>query len=364
MFIVHVQNVAEALPIGVDLLLRNGVWNDSRAGRALVAPSPVVTVYEKPTDRVLLSAVRDANPFFHVAEAMWMLAGRDDSAFLDTFVRDFGARFADEGVIHGAYGHRWRKTFHFDQLDAVVAKLRFNDQDRQCVIQMWDCVPKFDEGSSDLLGGWKDRPCNTHIYLRVRGDRGQTDHGNGNVQDYDNRVLDMTVCCRSNDIILGAYGANAVHFSFLHEYLAARIGVGVGTYYQFSNNYHMYEHEMDRLVKRIPTLGTALTAALTDTRIFPPVRLVDDPATFDTELVGVLEAHERLLLVDNTSVEQKLHEYVDGLSNKFFPTVLWPMLMTHRKWTTHRSAAHFWSCEIKDEGWRTAVQEWMQRRVK
>jgi thymidylate synthase len=53
-------------------------------------------------------------------------------------------------------------------------------------------------------------------------------------------VLDLTVLCRSNDVVWGAYGANAVHFSVLQEYLAGRIGVDVGVMYQFSNNYHGY----------------------------------------------------------------------------------------------------------------------------
>ena len=44
-----------------------------------------------------------------------------------------------------------------------------------------------------------------------------------------NGRLQMTVHCRSNDIIWGTYGANAVHFSILQEYVAARIGVDLGT---------------------------------------------------------------------------------------------------------------------------------------
>jgi hypothetical protein len=45
---------------------------------------------------------------------------------------------------------------------------------------------------------------------------------------------------RSNDMIWGAYGANAVQFSFLQEYLAAAIGAWVGTYRQVSNSFHVY----------------------------------------------------------------------------------------------------------------------------
>src|SRR6185369_9893998 len=88
---------------------------------------------------------------------------------------------------------------------------------RQAVLQIWDAT-------MDLDAQTKDKPCNDLIFCR-------TDRG----------VLDITVCNRSNDIIWGAYGANAVQFSVLQEYLAARIGIPMGEYTQFSFNYHAYE---------------------------------------------------------------------------------------------------------------------------
>jgi thymidylate synthase len=79
------------------------------------------------------------------------------------------------------------------------------------------------------LGGGKDVPCNTNAFFRVT-----------------NGKLDMMVNCRSNDIFWGAYGANAVHFSFLQEYVASSIGVEVGRYWQNSFNFHAY---VDRFPK-------------------------------------------------------------------------------------------------------------------
>lgn len=397
MHVIKSRNVSEALPVGVHYLLSEGERCDSRNGRAFVSSVPVCTVYDNPTERVLLSATRDANPFFHLAESMWMLAGRNDAEFLNTFIKSFGEKFGEkDGTIHGAYGHRWRRAFGFDQLNVVVQKLRANPDDRQCVIQMWDAIPAHDVdspyaprrdefnlgsvpslGNNDLRGDWKDRPCNTQIYLRVRGGQElpMTESEGYQAQDwykggvpypekrYVPRVLDMTVTCRSNDIVLGAYGANAVHFSFLQEYLAARIGVGVGRYYQISNNYHMYDSEMDRLMKRVP-LGRSLTNELVDVRVFPPVRLVDDPVVFDQELRALLSVYASILQRMDTEFEQGAHAGIDSSRNSFFPEVLWPILMAHFKWTTHRSAAAYWANEIKDLGWQTAVIEWMQRRMK
>jgi len=86
---------------------------------------------------------------------------------------------------------------------------------------MWDC--KVDLGTTAAACSL-DTPCNDLVFLEVR-----------------DGCLNLTVLCRSNDIIWGAYGTNAVHFSVLQEYLASRIGVRVGILYQFSNNYHAYK---------------------------------------------------------------------------------------------------------------------------
>ena len=95
----------------------------------------------------------------------------------------------------------------FDQLQTCVHLLRENPGDRRVVISIWD-------PSRDLAEDVKDVPCNTHMYPRIREEKGCP-------------VLELTVCCRSNDIIWGATGANAVHFSFVQEWMAAQIGVGV-----------------------------------------------------------------------------------------------------------------------------------------
>ena len=117
-------NVCEVLPAGMFLLRDNGVVEDTRNGPAMVMPGPVTTMIQCPTERVLFSATRDANPAFHLFEAIWMLAGRNDVAPLNTFIRDFGERFGEpEGIVHGAYGHRWRNAGQ-QQLDGIRTETR------------------------------------------------------------------------------------------------------------------------------------------------------------------------------------------------------------------------------------------------
>jgi thymidylate synthase len=187
----------------------------------MVSPGPVITEYACPTERVLFWDKRDANPFFHLLEALWMLAGRNDVAFVSTFSANM-KMYTDDGIsLHGAYGFRWRKHFGFDQLERLVAMIKSEPTTRRAVLQIYDpwsdTIPLSKPQSRDI-------PCNTSVYFSVSGG-----------------ALDMTVCNRSNDVIWGAYGANAVHFSMLQEFMAAMVGYEVGIYRQFSNNFHIYE---------------------------------------------------------------------------------------------------------------------------
>lgn len=219
MKVIHACTPDEALAAGVAILSSSGERQESRNGPVLVAPWPVVTVYQVPINCVSFSEARDANPFFHLMEALWMLAGRNDVALPAHYAPRL-ATFSDDGAtLHGAYGFRWREYFGYDQLDRIVDDLAKNKDSRRAVLSMWDGF-----GDLNTAGrGGKDVPCNTQAYFRVR-----------------DSALDMTVNCRSNDIIWGAYGANVVHFSLLLIYMAARLSLRVGTYYQVSNNYHAY----------------------------------------------------------------------------------------------------------------------------
>ena len=343
MFVVHARNVNDAWPQLLDLIQREGVWQETRAGRARVIPVPVSTVYARPTERVLLDPIRDSNPFFSLFEPLWMLAGRDDAQWLDRFVSDFSRRFAEtDGRMHGAYGKRWRDWFpadtgpedagpdRIDQLDQCVRLLRENPADRQAVIQMWD--PSADLG----VPGLKDRPCNQQVLLRC--DRTLTDEPNRESV----RFLDITVTCRSNDVSWGLITANACQFSTLQEYLAARIGVGVGTYTQMSNNLHLYESAMDKCSRDEAWRVCRFEYPGAD-------RMIDDPESFDAELSTFLR--------DPTL---DCHE----MKNQFFCETAQPVWLAneHRK-TKKWDLAMCCAKKIGALDWRVAVTKWLERRI-
>jgi thymidylate synthase len=351
----------------------------SRAGDVMVLPGPLVTETTHPTERVLFSTVRDANPFFHLCEAMWMLAGQQDARPLDVFIGDFSKKFAEpEGNMHGAYGFRWRKHFMFDQLHKIVDMLIAEPTTRQAVLAMWDpwemTVP-VDRGSgdvgeelisgADLTGVWKDRPCNTHAYFRVRYEKGPQHYNSSTADPEWTRHLDLTVCCRSNDLIWGAHGANAVHFSVLQEYVAARIGCEVGTLYQLSNNYHAYTAFISVLEKRIDS-GFPLSVRLMDNRYRPDSfgetekmvatePMFDKPDRIDDD-VGMFWRWFTELNVESVSPHY---------ANDWFATTLEMMMMAHYFYKKgKRDEAMHCAREVDAQDWSVAATEWLNRRWK
>lgn len=225
MHVVTARNVHQALPQGIRYLRSHGVRRDSRNGPVLVAPNPVTTEYRRPTERLVFWPQRDVNAAFLLYESLWMLAGRNDLAPLTRYIKEFG-RYSDDGVtLHGAYGHRWRVAFGDDQLAKIARRLAANVEDRRAVLQIWDAQMDLDVDSKDL-------PCNDTVTFQRNADG----------------ELDMVVFNRSNDIIWGAYFANAAHFSMLQEYLACWIGCPVGRYWQVSTNYHAYVQTLEPLL--------------------------------------------------------------------------------------------------------------------
>lgn len=236
MIVIRTRNVHNALVEGVGLLREYGRPRDSRNGPVLEIQEPVTTVYSFPRERHLFHPGREDNPFFHLLESLWMLAGANDVEPLAGIVKRMRSYSDDGSTLHGAYGYRWRRRFGFDQLSAIITNLREDPTCRRQVLQMWsasDDLKHFRKSNKELraYGHGNDVPCNVVATFKV---------------DHDGD-LRMTVFCRSNDAIWGAYGANSYHFSVLQEFVARAVGVGVGEMTQVSDSLHAYVHVLERL---------------------------------------------------------------------------------------------------------------------
>lgn len=347
---IRVRNVNEALPAGLRILTGFSAQSEeSRNGIVRVLPGPAITIYDNPVERVLFSPERNANPFFHLFEAFWMLAGRNDLPWLAQFNKRFSTYSDDGGQTQpAAYGHRWINYFGYNQLDSVVQELTKDPNSRRAVLAMWD--GGYGEGAGpsrplhgDLeraLAGSADIPCNTHCYFRVR-----------------EGCLDMSVMCRSNDVLWGAYGANAVHFSVLLEFLAARLGLRVGAMYQFSFNFHYYVDAIggDEGVWRI-TKDAEATDYYKISGLRPMPMFVE-PERFIRELPTFM----------GWAAYAEHFDYSDGpiMVEPFLADVAMPM---RRVWALHKAkdyaAAEALCGTIKAADWRIACQMWIQRMAR
>jgi len=298
-----------------------GKEESTRNGKVLSYHAPVIVEFTHPRERVHFCPVRDANPFFHCMEAMWMLAGHNDVDWPAHFASNI-ANYSDNGkTLHGAYGHRWFKMFG-DQVHILIDHLKHFPNTRRAVLQMWGADQDLQRVESS-----KDVPCNTHIYFRPH-----------------DGMLDMTVCNRSNDLVWGLFGANAVHMSVLHEYVAAFSGYRVGSYFQMTNNLHVYEQHFD-LVKNPPPMDPGPTTVVPQSIWLQEGH--DTQHSFDADLF-------RFMATPQHSTRYK---------GRFFRSVLVPMFAAY---TNYKQG---WVKEavedarrIEDTTWAYACEHWLKRR--
>lgn len=297
----------------------------TRNGPALVFPEPVVTTYACPLERVLFHPGRDCNPIFHLLESIWILAGRRDVAFLQQFNSKIG-QYSDDGkVFNAAYGYRLRKHFGRDQLVEVIQLLRRDPGTRQAVLQIWD--------QADLTKKTKDKACNVEVIFDTRGGH-----------------LNMTVMNRSNDLWYGAYGANAVHFSILQEFVACSIGMRTGVYRQISNNLHLYTELYD--AKKYLSM--------------PP-----DASSYDHYSAGTARPSPLMLNGEYKSFLQDCERFCNDpfdpravYVHPFLKHVAEPMAMVSRVRKTGAGDGKGYAAKILSEDWRRATMEWIVRRDK
>lgn len=316
------RNVHQILPVALDYMLKHGKGHNSRNGPVLSLEEPCVIEYTHPHERVMFHEERNGNPYFHLMECLWMMAGRNDVALPARYVKNM-VNFSDDGLtFNGAYGHRWRKHFGLDQLAYIVDALKRDANDRRVVLQMWDA-------RRDLGLASKDLPCNVTILFRVVASR-----------------LDMTVVNRSNDLVWGALGANAVHMSFLQEWVATAIGVDIGRYWQFSTNMHLYVRNHINLAETLATPEPALCPYEVEGLVPYPI-MRGKPSDWLNELNMVLD--------EGTAVV--------GLKEPFFRRVILPMM---NSWDYFKGndfpMALNQAYEIQDPAWSKACREWLERR--
>lgn len=352
------------------------VKRPSRQGNVLMIDEPVIITYSHPRERVLFNSARDANPFFHLYQSLWMLAGRNDVAPLAYYAAK-NKDFSDDGkTLNGAYGFRWRhadgygskdENDNVDQLDILINHLKADPTSRRAVLQMWnveDDLLKIGHREYEADGrtpkpyrlASKDVCCNLSVMFALHDGCRDTE---GRDESAACRFLDMTVTNRSNDLVWGMLGTDYVDFTILQEYMAARLGAEVGKYHHFTNNLHVYDWnwkpeewmsgEVLDYRDRLPP-GNIRHAAIGK---FEPFLLVKDPAVFERELPELVETFAG-------DSDQALR-----FEEPFLENVTKPMLTAfryHKRGETDVALQFASNCTADD--WRLAAKGWLERRVK
>lgn len=317
-------NVPEAFSEMISRMNSFLVPENSRNGAVRSFLCPVALTITNPVQRVLTDSIRDANPFFHVMEFCWMMAGSNNIQWIANFNKRM-LEYSDDGLKqHAAYGYRWRKEFQFDQIKKAIVMLHKNPNDRRIVIGMWD--PQLDLGHSG-----RDIPCNTHIYLRVVDGK-----------------LDLTVMNRSNDIIWGMLGANAVHMTMLHELIAQAAGIPVGCYRAISNNAHIYESvpNFEYYTQGIPQDDDVYFRTLSE-RASVHVPLLREGETY-ADFVQDCENLIRLPEAPTSRIRTYWMRHVGSVMAQI--------------WWARKIGMPYDVNEILADDWRIACAEWIDRR--
>jgi thymidylate synthase len=297
---------------------RDFITANSRNGKVRTLTRPVCMAIARPQERVLFDKTRNANPIFHLMEALWMLAGNNDVAFPARFNGNIGTYSDDKEVFNAAYGYRWRHHFGYDQVERAIEMLKANPVDRRIVISMWD--PYSDFGSNSL-----DIPCNQQMMPRIVDGR-----------------LDMLTTNRSNDLIWGLMGANCVHLTILQEFMAAAIGVKMGFWRHVTNNLHVYERHWPLLGKVDRHAPAPLPGPYPG---FQP--LVKDWRVFRAECQLLCEGQD------------------DDFTEPFFDGTVAPMVQSwewYKRGDMERALYDARCIDAPD--WRKATVEWYTRRIK
>ena len=181
----------------------------------------VVTRLPDARQRVLTVPWRRWNPFWAVAEQVWILAGSRDAAWITAYnsrLRDY-LDSVDAEAFHGAYGDRLRHGPR-DQLRDVQRQLQDDPGSRRAVATIHDPARDNPEVPTN------DRPCNCALAYHLR-----------------EGALWAATFNRSNDFVLGLTGINLVQFTAIQEFLAASLGAAPGPYTHFSASLHLYDDD-------------------------------------------------------------------------------------------------------------------------
>jgi len=215
------RNVNAAFVGMLERVVTDGVETDSRNGPTVELAAQTI-VMERPTERFVFAPGRNNNPLAAIAESMWVIAGRNDLAYLTPYLKR-APDFSDDGgdTWRAGYGPRLRDWRGVDQLAKVHDMLQRSLMSRRAAVSLFDPVVDYQDSN--------DIPCNDWLHFLARDGR-----------------LDLNVAARSTDIWWGFSGINAFEWSVALEMMARWLGLRPGVLTFFTSSLHLYGWHFDQ----------------------------------------------------------------------------------------------------------------------
>lgn len=181
---------------------------------------------------VLQNPRRNMSLKYACAELIWYLS-RDLSVDRIQHYAPQYEKFANENLVHGAYGHRIESGHCGDQLAQVVDLLREQPNTRQALIQLWHPRDLW----FSLNHPRNDVPCTICIQFMLR-----------------DGALHMIVYMRSNDLWLGT-PYDVFCFTSLQKLVADLLCASYGTYTHNVGSLHFYLKNENAIHEVWPSYG-------------------------------------------------------------------------------------------------------------
>lgn len=166
-------------------------------------------------DPVITIPERKLNYKFMLAEAIWILTGRNDLGYLTKHCQRM-KDFSDDGLtLSGAYGVPYKEQIYY-----VIDKLQVDKSTRQAVMTFWNRCPTPS----------KDIPCTTALQFLIRNDK-----------------LHLNVFMRSWDLWLGM-PYDLFNFSMIATHVASHFAnIVPGVLTVTAGSAHIYSRDWSKI---------------------------------------------------------------------------------------------------------------------
>lgn len=207
------KNAREAFETLYEYIHTAGVYPDN----GTLAIYNAGFLIENPMDNLIDTPFRKWSNKYAEREFKWYLSENRSVEELKKYAPIWDRMHGGDNIVNSNYGWQWNRN---GQLDKICKQLIEEKATRQAWVSIYDGKEK-----DDYL---HDTPCTIGIGFRVV-----------------NYKVDMTVIMRSNDLWYG-FCNDQYCFSHLQEMVCNMTGYGMGTYFHYADDMHLYEDQLNK----------------------------------------------------------------------------------------------------------------------